>query len=80
MGGISIRLCWHACQSNSIKAFYGPTEYGGGGKIDPQDKTRFYYFGMEFELDWAQGTDRLIACHFPLSPGARPPAVKETAP
>lgn len=42
------------------KAFYGPTEYGGGGKIDPMDPTRFYYFGMEFKLDWEKGTDRLV--------------------
>ncbi|EDM27280.1 hypothetical protein LNTAR_21240 [Lentisphaera araneosa HTCC2155] len=41
------------------KAFYGSTEYGGGGKIDPLDKTRFYYFGMEFELDWEKGTDKI---------------------
>lgn len=42
------------------KAFYGPTEYGGGGKIDPTDKTRFYYFGMEFKLDWEKGTDKIV--------------------
>jgi hypothetical protein len=41
------------------KAFYGSTEYGGGGKIDPLDKTRFYYFGMEFKLDWEKGTDKI---------------------
>ncbi|MDQ3814783.1 MAG: discoidin domain-containing protein, partial [Armatimonadota bacterium] len=29
------------------KAFYGPSEYGGGGVLDPKDKTRFYYHGME---------------------------------
>ncbi len=46
------------------KAFYGPTEYGGGGKLDPTDKTRFYYFGMEFELDWEQGTARLKKIFF----------------
>ena len=40
-------------------AFYGPTEYGGGGKLDPTDKTRFYYFGMEFELDWKKGNDKV---------------------
>ncbi len=42
-----------------VKAFYGPTEYGGGGKLDPVDKRRFYYEGMEFELDWDKGTSRL---------------------
>ena len=41
------------------KAFYGQTEYGGGGKIDPRDKTRFYYFGMEFKLDWKNGTEKI---------------------
>ncbi len=46
------------------KAFYGPTEYGGGGKLDPTDKTRFYYFGMEFELDWEQGSDRIKSIFF----------------
>ena len=32
------------------------------------------------EAPAAQGTDRRIACHFPLSPGARPPAARETTP
>ena len=41
------------------KAFYGPGEYGGGGRLDPRDKTRFYYHGMEFRLDWEQGSSRL---------------------
>ena len=43
-----------------LREFYGPAEYGGGGKLDPQDKTRFYYHGMEFRLDWRQGRDRLV--------------------
>lgn len=38
------------------KAFYGPSEYGGGGALDPKDKNRFYYYGMEFALDWQKGT------------------------
>jgi hypothetical protein len=42
-----------------IKAFYGPAEYGGGGSIDPQDKTKFYYHAMEFNLDWKAGTNVL---------------------
>ena len=49
---------WHP-DGSFKQAFYGPTEYGGGGKLDPHDKTRFYYFGMEFELDWERGTDTL---------------------
>lgn len=43
-----------------LKAFYGPGKYGGGGALDPTDKTRFYYGeehhgAMEFSLDWAKG-------------------------
>ena len=51
-----------------LKAFYGPSEYGGGGGLDPQDKTRFYYHGMEFKLDWEKGTDRLAAVLFRPGP------------
>lgn len=47
-----------------IKAFYGPAKYGGGGTLDPQDKTRFYYAeegkgAMEFKLDWKTGESTL---------------------
>lgn len=42
-----------------LNAFYGPTEYGGGGVLDPQDSSRFFYKGMEFKLDWKAGTDQL---------------------
>ena len=47
-----------------IKAFYGPAKYGGGGTLDPQDKTRFYYAEegrgtMEFKLDWKTGESKL---------------------
>ncbi len=49
-----------------INAFYGPGKYGGGGVIDPQDKTRFYYAhegegSMEFRLDWDKGTSELVS-------------------
>lgn len=43
-----------------LRAYYGPTEYGGGGVLDPQDHRRFYYKGLEFRLDWDTGTDRLV--------------------
>ncbi|MFA6291594.1 MAG: hypothetical protein WC637_07420, partial [Victivallales bacterium] len=42
-----------------VKGFYGPAEYGGGGSLDPQDKTLFYYKGMTFKLDWDKGVDKL---------------------
>jgi len=53
-----------------LKAFYGPAEYGGGGRLDPEDKTRFYYHGMEFRLDWATGRDRLVRVLFRPGPDA----------
>ncbi len=39
-----------------VRSFYGPGRYGGGGTLDPRDKTRFYYDGIEFKLDWKTGT------------------------
>ncbi|MFA6294271.1 MAG: hypothetical protein WC637_20940, partial [Victivallales bacterium] len=47
-----------------VKAFYGPSKYGGGGSLDPYDKTRFYYADegrgvMEFKLDWEKGASQL---------------------
>ncbi|RYD82496.1 MAG: hypothetical protein EOP84_09310 [Verrucomicrobiaceae bacterium] len=39
-----------------VNAFYGPADYGGGGEIDPRDPSRFYYFGMEMQLDRTRGT------------------------
>ena len=44
-----------------VNAFYGPGRYGGGGSLDPQDKTRFYYDGIEFKLDWSAGTNEPVA-------------------
>jgi hypothetical protein len=43
------------------KAFYGPSEYGGGGSLDPTDKTKFYYHAMEFKLDWKTGTSTIAS-------------------
>ncbi len=37
----------------------GNTQYGGGGKLDPEDKTRLVYGPLEFELDWNTGKTRL---------------------
>lgn len=44
-----------------VTDFIGPAQYGGGGNIDPQDRTRFYYNrqysgSMELKLDWEKGT------------------------
>jgi hypothetical protein len=44
-----------------VRAFYGPGRYGGGGTLDPRDKTRFYYDGIEFKLDWKTGASEPAA-------------------
>lgn len=44
-----------------LKALYGPAEYGGGGSLDPRDKTKFYYHGMELKLDWQAGKDSIAS-------------------
>ncbi len=51
-------------QGQLVTDFLGPAQYGGGGNLDPQDKTRFYYNRqhggtMELRLDWAKGTSRV---------------------
>lgn len=43
-----------------VKAMYGPPQYGGGGALDPKDKSRYYFNGMEFKIDWDKGTNQLI--------------------
>lgn len=62
-----------AWKDGLAKAFYGPPEYGGGGQVDPKDKSRFYYHGMEFKLDWEKGTNTLVSVFYRPGPDeARP--------
>lgn len=42
-----------------VKELLGNTHYGGGGTLDPYDKTRLYYKDVVFELDWEKGTSRI---------------------
>jgi len=42
-----------------LRDILGPTAYGGGGVLDPHDKTRLVYGPLEFKLDWGTGTSRL---------------------
>lgn len=42
-----------------VREHLGNTEYGGGGVLDPQDKTRVVVGPLEFALDWEKGTSRL---------------------
>ncbi len=56
---------WAAATGKLVDSRYGPPHYGGGGTIDPLDKSRFFYATyegvMEFKLDWSKGTARLHA-------------------
>lgn len=56
---------WDAHTGRLIKGLVGPPKYGGGGTIDPTDKTRLFYaqYGglTEWKLDWEKGTARLHA-------------------
>ena len=58
------RVSLWSADGRLLRAFYGPTEYGGGGTLDPQDPSRFYYRGLEFKLDWDKGTDQLVRVFF----------------
>ena len=42
-----------------LRAWYGPSRYGGGGTLDPFDRTRFHNLGMTFRLDWQSGAVEL---------------------
>ncbi len=54
------RLSVWTLDGKLLKAFYGPPGYGGGGFLDSADKTKFFYNGMEFRLDWEQGDSKLV--------------------
>jgi hypothetical protein len=51
---------WDATSGRYVEAFYGPPRYGGGGTLDPKDRTRFFYAdesgAIAFKLDWRNGS------------------------
>lgn len=62
---------WNAQTGTFSGAFYGPTKYGGGGRFDPTDRSRYYYSDevytqaggvdnvlIEFAVDWTARTSR----------------------
>ena len=53
-----------------VRAFYGPTIYGGGGTFDPADKTRFFHDGIEFKVDWKTGEDVPVNIYYRKQEGA----------
>ncbi|MDE1177304.1 MAG: hypothetical protein PW789_11980 [Edaphobacter sp.] len=64
---------WDAKSGRFLNAWYGPTQYGGGGFVDPKDKTRAYYPSignpgsmglLEFKVDPKTGDSRLAAVRY----------------
>ncbi len=73
---------WDARTGGLVKAFYGPMEYGGGGALDPADKTHFFYSGLELSIDWKDGSNRPVANYYQadLDPLKLPSYYKSRAP
>jgi hypothetical protein len=64
---------WDAKTGRFLNAWYGPTQYGGGGFADPHDLYRAYYPSignpgsmglLEFRVDPATGSSRLTAVRY----------------
>lgn len=61
----------------SLKAsFIGPSQYGGGGFLDPKNRERLYYSEqsavLEFKLDWENGSAELGTVPFLQEPDTEP--------
>jgi hypothetical protein len=78
---------WDTRSGEFERAIYGPSQYGGGGKIDPTDPTRLYMdpawsaAGVTWNLDWKAGTVKPLAIYWrPDRPGveAMPTTTPET--
>ncbi|HEY4357582.1 MAG TPA: hypothetical protein VGN16_17655, partial [Acidobacteriaceae bacterium] len=64
---------WNAKTGRFLNAWYGPTQYGGGGFVDPKDKSRAYYPSignpgsmglLEFKVDLKTGDSKLAAVRY----------------
>jgi hypothetical protein len=64
---------WEAKTGRFINAWYGPTQYGGGGFVDPKDKSHAYYpsvgnpgsFGLlDFKVDLQTGDSKLTGVRY----------------
>ena len=64
---------WDAKTGRFINAWYGPTQYGGGGFVDPKDKSRAYYPSignpgsmglLEFKVDLKTGESKLTGVRY----------------
>ena len=55
---------WDPSTGRCTRAVYGPTQYGGGGCLDPADDNRCFYRGMEFRRDPATGAIRPVNLYY----------------
>jgi hypothetical protein len=78
---------WNTRSGALERAIYGPSQYGGGGKLDPTNPARLYMdpawssAGVTWRLDWEKGAAKPLAVYWrPDSPRveAMPPTVPET--
>lgn len=53
------RISRWSAQGQFEKEILGPTHYGGGGMMDPRDRTVVNHLGMKFRLDYASRTSTL---------------------
>ena len=61
------RLSIWTLDGKLVRGLYGPSNYGGGGTIDPWDRSRLFYSYpgcMEFHLDWEKGQGDLHSVCF----------------
>ncbi|WP_158800012.1 hypothetical protein [Pedobacter sp. L105] len=78
------RVSVWSLEGNLIKAFYGPSKYGGGGTLDP-GKNKFYYAEeekgtLEFDVDWKTGTYKLNSVLYRRMPGDLDLPVRSASP
>ncbi len=55
---------WDARTGALLHAYYGPYKYGGGGVLDPRDRTLFHLDGMTLKLDWKTGTAKPVDVYY----------------
>jgi len=78
---------WNAGSGALIRAIYGPSQYGGGGKIDGGDPAHLYMdpdwsaAGVTWTLDWMTGASKPTSVYWRKDDSksdTMPPAVPET--
>ena len=53
------RIVQFDAKGQLVREFLGNTHYGGGGVLDPADKSRLFYHHIEFAIDWKSGRSQI---------------------